>query len=172
MPLVFVRPGELRAAEWAEFDFAAAEWRIPSGRMKMGREHIIPLSTQAIAVLEELRPLTATGQFIFPGSRGRNRYMSENTMNSALRRLGYSKDDMCPHGFRAMASTRLNEMNFPGDVIELQLAHKPLDKIRAAYNRAERLDERRNMMQHWADYLDQLRMGEGNVVAINRASLS
>ncbi len=157
MPLVFVRPGELRAAEWAEFDLDAAEWRIPSARMKMGREHIVPLSRQAIAVLEELRPITANGQFVFPGNRGRNRFMSENTMNSALRRLGYTKDDMCPHGFRAMASTRLNEMNFPGDVIELQLAHKPMDKIRAAYNRAERLPERRSMMQDWSDYLDLLR---------------
>lgn len=158
LPLVFVRPGELRAAEWTEIDLDASEWRIPSGRMKMDREHVVPLSEQAVTILEELRPLTAHGQFVFPGQRGRNRFMSENTMNSALRRLGYSKEDMCPHGFRAMASTRLNEMNFPGDVIELQLAHKPLDKVRAAYNRAERLDERRTMMQDWSDYLDSLRV--------------
>lgn len=170
IPLIFVRPGELRAAEWSEFDLDEQEWRIPSGRMKMGREHVVPLANQAITILEDLEPITSEGRYVFPGQRGRNRFMSENTMNSALRRLGYSKDEMCPHGFRSMASTRLNELGFNGDLIELQLAHKPLDRIRAAYNRAERLDERRQMMQQWADYLDQLRKGKNTVVAIGRRS--
>ena len=136
----------------------------------MDQEHLVPLSEQAVFILQNLKPLTVYSQFVFPGQRGRNRFMSENTMNSALRRLGYSKEDMCPHGFRAMASTRLNEMGFTGDIIELQLAHKPLDQIRAAYNRAERLDERRRMMQQWATDLDELREGRDTVVAINRAT--
>ncbi len=170
LPLVFVRPGEFRAAEWQEIDLDAAEWRIPGRRMKMGREHVVPLADQAVAILEELQPLTGEGRYVFPGVRGRNRYMSENTLNSALRRLGYSKDQHCPHGFRSTASTCLNELGFPGDVIELQLAHKPLDRIRAAYNRAERLEERRQMMQQWADYLDELRMGKKKIVSIRRKS--
>lgn len=172
LPLVFVRPGELRGAEWTEFDLDTAEWRIPAEKMKMGREHVVALASQAVCILKDMQPLTGDGRFVFPGLRGRNRFMSENTMNSALRRLGYSKDQICPHGFRAMASTRLNELGFNGDLIELQLAHKPLDKIRAAYNRAERMEERRQMMQQWADYLDELRKGKNKVVAIRRGPMA
>lgn len=158
-PLVFVRPGELRGAEWVELDLEAAEWRIPAERMKMDERHIVPLSRQAVAVLEELQVHTGHGRLLFPGLRSRERPISENTINGALRRLGYSTDDMTGHGFRSMASTLLNELGWPGDVIELQLAHKPRDKVRAAYNRAERLTERRQMMQAWADYLDGLKGG-------------
>ncbi|HEX7113696.1 MAG TPA: integrase arm-type DNA-binding domain-containing protein [Steroidobacter sp.] len=158
-PYVFVRPGELRAAEWREFDLKAAEWRIPASRMKMREPHIVPLSRQAVAILEELRRLTGGGRYLFPSLRTPERPISENTLNAALRRLGYSGEEMTAHGFRAMASTLLNERGFPPDVIELQLAHKERNKVRAAYNRAERLEERRKMMQAWADYLDSLRAG-------------
>jgi integrase len=164
-PLLFVRPGELRGAEWGEFDLRAGEWRIPSARMKMGDLHFVPLAKQALAVLRKLQPLTGGGKYLFPSLRTRERPISENTLNAALRRLGYSKDEMTAHGFRAMASTLLNEQGFPPDVIELQLAHAERNKVRAAYNRAQRLDERRKMMQTWSDYLDGLRAG-GNVVPI------
>jgi len=156
-PLVFVRPGELRGAEWSEFDLQAAEWRIPALRMKMGEQHLIPLSRQAVAILRELRSLAAGGRYVFPSLLSRDRPMSENTVNAALRRLGYSADEQTGHGFRTMASTLLNEQGFPPDVIELQLAHAERNKVRAAYNRAQRLPERRAMMQAWADYLDTLR---------------
>jgi len=169
-PLVFVRPGELRKAEWPEFDLDAAEWRIPGEKMKMREEHVVPLSMQAVAILRELYPLTNTGRYLFPGARDRKRPMSENTVNAALRRLGYDGETMCGHGFRAMASTRLNEMGWAPDVIERQLAHAERNKVRAAYNRASYLAERRKMMQAWADYLDGLRVG-GKVVAFkSRAS--
>jgi integrase len=167
-PLVFVRPGELRAAEWREFDLEAAEWRIPGERMKMGEPHVVPLSKQALAILRGLQPLTGRGRYLFPSLRTRERPMSENTLGAALRRLGYSKDEMTAHGFRAMASTLLNEQGFPPDVIELQLAHAERNKVRAAYNRAQRLPERRKMMQSWSDYLDGLKSG-GNVVPIRKA---
>jgi len=163
-PLVFVRPGELRKAEWSEFDLDAAEWRIPGEKMKMREEHVVPLSTQALAILRELHPLTGAGRYLFPGARDAKRPMSENTVNASLRRLGYDGDTMCGHGFRAMASTRLNEMGWAPDVIERQLAHAERNKVRAAYNRASYLAERRKMMQAWADYLDGLRIG-GKVVA-------
>ncbi|MDA8350860.1 MAG: tyrosine-type recombinase/integrase [Pseudomonadota bacterium] len=166
-PLTFVRPGELRGAEWREFDLDAAEWRIPGERMKMGDAHIVPLSTQAVAILRELHPLTGSGKLLFPSLRSRDRPMSENTLNAALRRLGYTTEQMTAHGFRAMASTLLNEQGFPPDVIELQLAHAERNKVRAAYNRAQRLEERRRMMQAWADYLDALRAG-GKIVPIRR----
>jgi integrase len=156
-PLLFVRPGELRHAEWSEFDFDAAEWRIPAAKMKMRAVHIVPLSTQALAVLRELQPLTGAGRYVFPGIRGRGRPMSENTVVGALRRLGYSGDEMSGHGFRSMASTRLHEMGWPHDSIERQLAHAQRDQVSAAYNYAEHLPERRKMMQAWADYLDVLR---------------
>ena len=165
-PLVFVRPGELRAAEWTEIDFDAAEWRIRAGRMKMKAEHLVPLSTQAIEILVDLKCLTGSGKFLFPSLRTRERPISENTLNAALRRLGYSKEEMTAHGFRSMASTRLNEMGFPPDVIELQLAHAERNKVRAAYNRAERLADRCKMMQAWADYLDKLRAGTDKVTAL------
>jgi integrase len=158
-PLVFVRPGELRGAEWAEFDLEAAEWRIPAHRMKMREAHIVPLSRQAIEVLRALQPLTGSGRYVFPSLRSLDRPMSENTINGALRRLGYAKDEMTGHGFRAVASTCLNEQAWAPDVIELQLAHAERNKVRAAYNRAARLPERRKMMQAWADYLDCLRAG-------------
>lgn len=156
-PLVFVRPGELRGARWAEFDLDAGEWRIPGERMKMGEQHIVPLSRQAVAILRRLEPLTGRGEYVFPSLLSVTRPMSNNTVNTALRRLGYTKDQMTGHGFRAMASTLLNEQGFPPDVIELQLAHAERNKVRAAYNRAQRLTERKQMMQAWGDYLDALR---------------
>lgn len=166
-PLVFARPGELRHAEWAEFDFDAAEWRIPAHKMKMREAHVVPLSSQALAVLRELHPLTGRGRYVFPGIRTVTEPMSENTVNAALRRMGFDKDTMTGHGFRAMASTRLNEMGWQPDVIERQLAHAERNKVRAAYNRAQYIAERRKMMQAWADYLDNLREG-GNVISLKR----
>ena len=159
-PLVFVRPGELRGARWSEFDLDNAEWRIPAERMKMGELHIVPLSRQAIAILRELRELTGGGfgELVFPSLLSLDRPMSNNTVNTALRRLGYAKEQMTGHGFRSMASTLLNEQGFPPDVIELQLAHAERNKVRAAYNKAQRLAERRKMMQTWSDYLDGLRL--------------
>lgn len=158
-PLVFVRPGELRQAEWSEINLDAAEWRIPAHRMKMRELHLVPLSKQAIEILRGLRPLTASGRYVFPSLRTSDRPMSENTINAALRRLGYSNDEMTGHGFRALASTCLNEQGWHPDVIELQLAHAERNKVRAAYNRATRLADRRKMMQSWANYLDALRAG-------------
>jgi integrase len=155
----FVRPGELRHAEWTEFDFDKAEWRIPAGKMKMKEQHIVPLSKQAIAVLREIQPLTGRGRFVFPSERTGARAMSENTINGALRRLGYAKDQMTGHGFRSMASTLLHEQHFGHAVIERQLAHAERNKVSAAYNYAEYLPERRKMMQAWADYLDRLKVG-------------
>ncbi len=167
-PLVFVRPGELRRAEWPEVDLDKAEWRIPGEKMKMGSPHIVPLSTQAVAVLRDLAPLTGTGRYLFPGLRTRSRPMSENTVNAALRRLGFDRDTMTGHGFRSMASTLLNEQGWHRDAIERQLAHAERDAVRAAYNYAEHLPERRKMMQAWADYLDSLRDVPGKVVPIHR----
>jgi integrase len=166
-PLVFVRPGELRRAEWSEIDLDRAEWRIPAAKMKMREEHIVPLATQAVAILRELHDLTGTRRFAFPSIRTHDRPMSENTVNAALRTLGFDKNTMTGHGFRAMASTRLNELEWSPDVIERQLAHAERNKVRAAYNRAQYLEERRKMMQAWADYLDVLRTG-ANVVPIKR----
>jgi integrase len=166
-PLVFVRPGELRAAEWPEFDLENAEWRIPAERMKMGEPHLVPLSRQALAILRELQPLARGGKYLFPSLRTRDRPMSDNTINAALRRLGYTSQEQTGHGFRSMASTLLNEQGFPPDVIELQLAHTERNKVRAAYNKAQRLPERRKMMQAWADYLDRLRTG-ADVVPLRR----
>lgn len=168
-PMVFVRPGELRAAEWAEIDTEAAEWRIAAERMKMRAPHIVPLSRQALAVIAELRPLTGSGRYLFPGLRSPKRPMSENTVNAALRRMGYTKDEMTGHGFRSMASTLLNEMGWHRDAIERQLAHAERDNVRAAYNYAEHLPERRRMMQAWADYLDSLRNGGERVTPLHRA---
>lgn len=164
-PLVFVRPGELRRAEWSEFDLDAAEWRIPAARMKMRAQHIVPLSTHVVAILRELHPLTGRGRYVFPGLRGKDRPMSENTINAALRRLGYTTEQMTGHGFRSMASTLLNEQGWHRDAIERQLAHAERDNVRAAYNYAEHLLERRKMMQAWADYLNGLKTG-ADVVAI------
>lgn len=167
-PLVFVRPGELRAADWAEFDLADATWRIPAERMKMKAAHLVPLSTQAVEILRELHPLTGDGRYLFPGLRTASRPMSENTINAALRRLGYSGEEMTGHGFRSMAATRLNEMGWKPDAIERQLAHAETNKVREAYTHAAQyLDERIRMMQAWADYLDGLRNG-AKVVLIKR----
>jgi integrase len=152
-PLLFVRPGELRRAEWLEFNFEEAEWRIPAEKMKMRELHIVPLSKQAIEILEELKPFTGEGKYLFPGLRYPTRPMSDNTVNCALRRLGYANDEMTGHGFRAMASTILNEQGWNRDAIERQLAHGERNHIRASYNYAEYLPERKKMMQFWADYL-------------------
>jgi integrase len=167
-PLLFVRPGELRAAEWSEFDLTAAEWRIPAPRMKMRELHIVPLSRQAVAILEKLEPVTGPDGLVFPSLTDRNRPISENSLTTALRRMGYSGDQMTWHGFRTIASTLLNEQGWNPDLIELQLAHKDQNDVRDAYNRAQRLPERRKMMQAWADYLDGLKAG-GKVIAIGRA---
>ncbi|MBF0165450.1 MAG: tyrosine-type recombinase/integrase [Magnetococcales bacterium] len=167
-PLLFVRPGELRSMEWAEIDFEKSEWRIPAAKMKMREQHIVPLATQAVAILRELQPLTGTGKFVFPSIRSPLERMSENTVLAALRRLGYTKEEMTGHGFRSMASTLLNEQGWNRDAIERQLAHAERDAVRAAYNYAEHLPERRKMMQAWADYLDQL--AGRNVVAMSSAA--
>jgi integrase len=156
-PLVFVRPGELRGADWSEFNLEAAEWRIPAERMKMGRPHIVPLARQTLALLRELQIHSGDEGLLFPTIMDATRPMSANTLNSALRRLGYSSKEMTAHGFRSLASTLLNEQGFHPDLIELQLAHQEQNATRAAYNRAERLADRRQMMQAWADYLDRLR---------------
>lgn len=164
-PYLFVRPGELRKAEWSEIDFEAALWRIPANKMKMRRIHLVPLSRQAISILKDTELLTGRSQYVFHSVRTNRRPMSENTVTGALRRLGYPSGTMTGHGFRAMASTRLHEMGWNTDIIERQLAHKDPNEIRAAYNHAEHLPERKRMMQAWADYLDGLKAG-GEVVAI------
>jgi integrase len=157
-PLVFVRPGELRQAEWREIDLDGAIWRIPAERMKMKAAHLVPLAPQAVAILRELHPLTGEGRYVFPGLRTGSRPMSENTVNAALRRLGYSGEEMTGHGFRSMAATRLNEMGWNPDAIERQLAHAETNKVREAYTHAAQyLDERSRMMKAWANYLDALR---------------
>lgn len=167
-PLTFVRPGELRYAKWSEFDLDNAEWRIPGERMKMGEQHIVPLAKQAVNLLRELHSISRRGEFVFPSLLSAARPMSENTVNTALRRLGYSKDEMTGHGFRSLASTLLNEQGWHPDLIELQLAHAERNKVRAAYNRAQRLNERKKMMQSWADHLDSL-SAMANVVPIKPA---
>ena len=167
-PLVFVRPGELRNAEWQEIDLDAGEWRIPANKMKMKAVHIVPLSTQAVKILRELHQHTGSGRYVFPGLCATDTPMSENTVNAALRRLGYEKEQMTGHGFRSMASTILHEQGWPHEVIERQLAHAERNAVSAAYNYAEHLPKRREMMQHWADYLDGLRAG-AKVVNIKKA---
>lgn len=156
-PHLFVRPGELRAATWEEFDTKGKVWCIPATRTKLRREHLVPLSKQVLKLLEELRTHTGNKHFLFPAVGDSDRYMSENTIGSALRRLGYTGDEMTAHGFRAMASTLLNERGTAPDLIELQLAHRERDRVRAAYNRAERIKERTKLMQDWSNYLDKLR---------------
>lgn len=159
-PLTFVRPGELRHAEWTEINFDESEWKIPLEKMKMRTVHIVPLSAQAIAILKEIQPLTGNGKYVFPSLRSGGRPMSNNTILVALRSMGYTKDEMTGHGFRAMASTLLHEQSWPSDVIERQLAHRERNSVKAAYNHAQYLPERRRMMQAWADYLESLR-GKG-----------
>lgn len=155
-PLVFVRPKELRLMEWSEVDMKAGEWRIPKEKMKKRRPHIVPLSTQALAILNEMRPFSGTGKLVFPGQR-KDRPLSENTLTAGLRRIGYSGEEMTAHGFRSTASTTLNENSWPTDVIELQLAHVEGNSVKAAYNYAQHLPKRREMMQWWADHLDKLK---------------
>lgn len=172
-PLVFVRPGELRAATWDEFDLEEGEWRIPARRTKLRVEHVVPLADQAIAILDDLFPLTGSESgYVFPSVRSRSTCMSDNSLNAALRRLGYSKEQMTAHGFRAMASTRLNELGFAPDIIEKQLAHSERNKVRAAYNHASYLPQRREMMQFWADYLDNLKSGADIVAIGSKTKLS
>lgn len=169
-PLLFVRPGELRAAEWAEFDLDAAEWRIPGAKMKMGIDHIVPLSIQALDVLRSLQRLTGHDKYVFPSIRTNDRCMSENTVNAALRSMGYSKDMMTAHGFRATARTILDEvLGVRVDLIEHQLAHAVRDPNGRAYNRTAHLPARREMMQQWADYLDKLRIG-ADVIPLHGAA--
>lgn len=174
-PLVFQRPGELRAMEWTEIDLDAAEWRIPAEKMKMRVAHIVPLSAQAVAILRDLLPLTGGGiagkpearRYVFAGARTRLRPMSNNTVTASLRRIGYTGEQMTAHGFRATARTLLAELGWMPEAIERQLAHKASGPLGAAYDRAQFLVERRKMMQAWADYLDTLRHS-GNVVPIHR----
>jgi integrase len=154
--LTFVRTGELRAAEWKEFNFDKAEWRIPAERMKMRDPHIVPLSRQTLAVLSDLQKKTHNHQYLFPNQHNLKTFMSENTMLYALYRMGYHSRLTC-HGFRSTASTILNDSGlFPPDVIEKQLAHRERNQVRAAYNHAQYLPDRRKMMQWWADRLDEL----------------
>ena len=169
--LVMLRPGELRAAEWSEIDLEAATWTIEVRRMKAPTHikranqtaHIIPLCRQAVEVLRELYPLTGRFKYVFPSARGASKPMSDNGVRAALRTMGYDNDTMTPHGFRGMASSLLNELGWNPDAIERQLAHKDTNPIRAAYNRAEYMEERTRMMQAWADYLDTLKVG-GKVI--------
>lgn len=157
---IFLRPGELRKAEWPEVDFADAVWRIPGERMKMGRPHVVPLSSQALDLLARLRTLENGGPFLFPAFHTSLRPMSENTLNAALRRLGYDGSEMTSHGFRATASTLLNESGrWHPDAIERALAHRDPDNVRAAYHRGSHWHERIAMAQWWSDYLDHLRDG-------------
>ena len=166
-PLVFVRPGEFRKAQWPEIDLEKAEWRIPAARMKMREQHIVPLSRQAVEILREIEPLTNRSieskpnapRYVFPSARSRERPMSNNAVLAALRRMGYAKDEMTGHGFRSTASTLLHEHGWNHQAIERQLAHAERNTVSAAYNFAEHLPERRKMMQEWADYLDALKSG-------------
>jgi integrase len=158
-PHLFVRPGELRQAEWAEIDEVVATWKIPAAKMKMRRPHAVPLSRQVLEMLGKLRPLTGHGRYLFPSFRSSQQAMSENTVNAALRRLGYNQEEMTAHGFRSTAATLLNEMGlWNADAIEKQLAHMDGNMVRRAYTRGEYWAERVRMMQHWSDYLDQLRL--------------
>lgn len=168
MAILFPRPGELRMAEWSEFDLDRAVWTIPASRTKMRRPHRIPLARQAVAILRDLQAITGAGKLVFPCVRTTSRPISENTLNAALRRLGYGKDEATAHGFRATASTVLNQsLLWHPDVIERQLAHVEANDVRRAYDRGEHWDERVKMMNWWADHLDALREG-GKVIAMVR----
>lgn len=173
-PLVFVRPANLRMMEWSEIDIESALWTIPASKLKLSTEkkrsnleedaEQVPLSKQALAIIEDMRPLTGGGRYVFTSIRTKLRPMSENTLNAALRRLGFTSDEMTSHGFRSLASSQLNELGYRADVIEAGLFHKDKNTIRATYNRTSYLDERREMMQFWANHLDKLRVG----VAVHR----
>jgi integrase len=171
LALTFVLPGELRHAEWSEFDLQAAIWTLPAEKMKMRRPHRVPLSTQALSVVQDLQLISGKGRLLFPSIRTVLRPISENTMNAALRRLGYGRDDVSPHGFRSMAAVRLNEMGqWNPDAIERQLAHQESNDVRRAYTHAaEFWTERVRMIQAWADYLDKLRQG-GEIVPLRSAA--
>ena len=160
-PLFLCRPGELRHLEWAEVNFAEARIELPASKMKMKEPHIIPLASQAIAILKELQPISGRGKYVFPSARGASRPLSDNGVRTALRTLGYTNDQICPHGFRAMGRTILDEvLNFPVDWIEHQIAHSVKDANGRAYNRTKHLPQRHQMMQTWANYLDSLASGE------------
>lgn len=169
--MLFVRPGELRGMEWAEVDLEAAEWRIPGGKMKMKVDHLVPLSTQALALIEGMKPLTGSKRYVFPSiGRSEDRPMSENTINSALHSMGIDKDTHTAHGFRAMFRTIADEvLNERVDLIEHQLAHNVKDPLGRAYNRTSHLPARQAMMQRWADYLDKIRIG-ADVIPIRQAA--
>lgn len=183
-PLFFLRPGELRQAEWVEFDLEKAEWNVPIERLKLktaekirrkGEFHLVPLAKQAVSILQELHALTGAGKYVFPSTRTDTRPMSNNTVNAALRRLGYdTKTEMTAHGFRAMARTILDEvLHVRPEIVEHQLAHAVRDPLGRAYNRTTHLPERRKMMQTWADYLDGLREGKADkIVPIRRVASS
>ena len=156
-PYLMLRPGEVRHAEWSEIDFEKKQLRISAEKMKMKRIHIVPLAEQAITIIKQIQPVTGHGKYVFPSVRSKDRPMSENTITAALRRMGFTKEEMTAHGFRGMASTLLHENGFKSDVIEAQLAHAERNKVKAAYNHAEYLTERTDMMNWWADYLDKLR---------------
>jgi integrase len=169
-PLVFVRPGELRQAMWSEFDFDKALWTIPAGRMKAKRPHVVPLSVQAVGVLKELQAISGDCEILFPSPRSKTRCLSDVALLAALRRMGYEKGEMTAHGFRALASTNLEQLGYDVRLIELQLAHADADQVRAAYKREThllRMPERIKMMQHWADFLDELKQG-GKIVAFKK----
>jgi len=158
LPHVFVRPGELRHAEWSEIDFEKAIWRIPAGKMKMRNEHVVPLSRQSLAILEKAQQSHVNGPYVFPAIQSWQRPMSENTLNTALRRLGYTMDEMTSHGFRSTASTLLNESGlWSADAIERSLAHKDANAVRGIYHRGAHWKERIEMAQWWSDYLDMLK---------------
>jgi hypothetical protein len=157
--LTAVRSGELRGAEWSEFDLETMTWTIPAIRMKSRVEHKVFLSRQSMTILNELKPLTGLGKYVFPSERSRNRQLSDNSLISALRRMGFTKDEMTVHGFRSMFSTMANDNDFDPDVIERTLAHAEQNAIRAAYHRSQYLEERRKLAQWWADHLDKLRVG-------------
>ena len=170
IPYVFVRPGELRHAEWSEFDFKEKLWKIPAAKMKMREDFILPLPPQAIQILEETKAVANNSKYVFPSIRSGSRPMSENTINGALRRMGYDKDTMSGHGFRSIASTFLNEScKWSSDAIELALAHKDSNKTRAAYHRGTHWNERVEMAKWWANYLDTLREG-GEIIKFKRES--
>lgn len=169
-PMLFVRPGELRQMEWAEIDPDGAQWNIPAEKMKMKQAHIVPLCKQAVAILKELHPLTGFGRYVFPCHRSPLRPMTNNAINAALRRMGYTSDEMTGHGFRAMARTVLDEvLQVRPDFVEHQLAHVVRDPNGRAYNRTAHLKERRKMMQLWADYLDGLKVG-AKVIPLRKTS--
>jgi integrase len=171
--LTFVRTGELRGAKWTEFDMEKREWRVPAERMKTRVEHLVPLSDQSLSVLTQLRAISGSREFVFPNEHHPLRPMSENTILFALYRMGY-RGRATGHGFRATASTILNEQGWDPDVIERQLAHKEANKVRAAYHRAEYLSDRKRLLQHWADYIDRQRRGESRVAPglVNLSSLA